>query len=197
VSEEAARPLGREVADAVWGVFALIRYRADWSLGFEISARGFARSFLGPALALPFYLLTAAVLARADTGSGPTAASLWGSGLTLLLDAVAFPTVMALLARPLGFASGYCPFIIVTNWASLVANALLALIAFAALFGREGYSVFATFAVALFGLSVFVTWRTARETLSRETAPVLMAVVLSVGVGVVCDKAVSLAIGLG
>jgi hypothetical protein len=186
--EEAVPSLTREAADAAWGLAGLVRGRPDWGLGFDPTARGFVRSFLAPALALPFYLLTAAMIARTsspESGSG----ALWAAGLSDVLDALAYPLVVAAFARPLGIGAGFSAFVVVINWASLFLNPLLALFSFALLFGRVGSAVFGTATLVLFALSIFVTWRAARETLSPELAPALLMVVLSVGVGVLCDQA--------
>jgi hypothetical protein len=185
---EAAPGLTREASAAAWGLTALIRHREDWSLGFDPSARGFVRSFLAQALALPFYVFTAAVIARAQAPSGGSA-TLWAAGLSDLIDAIAYPLVVAAFARPLRIGAGFSAFVVVINWASLFLNMLLALSSLALLFGREGAAVFSTAALVLFALSIFVTWRAARAALTGELAPALLMVVLSVGVGVLCDQA--------
>jgi len=186
--DEAAPSLSREASHAAWGLMALVRHQPDWALGFDPSARGFVRSFLAQALALPFYLFTAAMIAKTQTPGGGFV-TLWGSGLSDVMDAVAYPVVVAAFARPLKLGAGFSAFIVVINWASLFLNVLLALASLAAVFGREGYAVFSTAAVALFALSVFITWRAARAALTPELAPALLMVVLSVAVGVLCDQA--------
>jgi hypothetical protein len=188
MQEEAAPSLMREASAAAWGLQALVRHLPSWSAGFDPSLRGFVRSFLAQAAALPFYLLTAAMVARAAApASGP--ATLWAAGLSDLMDALVYPVVVAAVARPLKLGAGFSAFIVVVNWAALFMNAFLGLGSLAVLFGREGGAVFNTAAVVVFGLSIFITWRAARETLTHELAPALLMVVLSVGVGVLCDQA--------
>ena len=191
----AAPSFAREAAGAARGLTALVRHDPDWSAGFDASARGFLRSFLAPVLALPFYLITAAMIARSTTPPGG-AGALWGAGLSQLLDTIAYPLVVAAFARPLKIGGGFTAFIVVVNWASLFLNAILALSALAGFSGPRGYGVFSTAAVALFALSVFITWRAARETLTQELAPCLLMVVLSVAVGVACDQASTLLLKL-
>ena len=184
---EASPSLTREVSDAAWGLIALLRHREDWSLGFDPTARGFVRSFIAPALALPFYLMTSAMIARAThvTGAGP----LWADGLSDVMDALAYPLVVAAFARPLKLGGGFTAFIVTINWASLFINLLLAASSVALMFGREGAAVFSTATLILFALSIFITWRAARSALTEELAPALLMVVLSVAVGVLCDQA--------
>ena len=50
------------------------------------------------------------------------------------------------------------------------------------------YEVFGFVWLVLFGASLFVVWRAARETLSPDIGPALMVVVLWVGLGVLTDQ---------
>ena len=186
--EEAAPSLVQEASHAAWGLMALVRGRPDWALGFDPSARGFVRSFLAQVLALPFYLLAAAMVARVQAPDGGSV-TLWASALSDMMDVIAYPLVVAAFARPLRIGAGYSGFIVVVNWSSLLLSALQAVFSLAALFGREGFAVFGTAVLVLFALSVFIIWRAARETLTPELAPALLMVVLAVGVGALCDRA--------
>src|SRR4051812_14058842 len=122
---------------------ALVRHRPDWALGFDPSARGFVRSFLAQLLAVPFYLVAAAMVARVQAPDGERV-TLWASALSDMMDVVAYPLVVAAFARPLRIGAGYSGFIVVVNWSSLLLSVLQALFSLAALFGREGYAVFGT-----------------------------------------------------
>lgn len=186
--DQAAPSLVREAAEAAWGLTALLRFRPDWHMGFDASARGFVRSFLAQAAALPFYLVAAALISRsAETPQG--AGLLWAAGVAHILDAIGYAVLVAFVCRWLRLGGGYSGFIVVVNWSSLYLNLLLALASLAAGFGREGYAVFGTAAISLFALSLFITWRAARETLTDELGPALLMVVLAVGFGVLCDQA--------
>jgi hypothetical protein len=193
----ATAALTREIADAGVGVGRLIRYDPRWPDGFDPTATGFLRSFLGPILALPFYLVTAYMLARAGAENGAVGAPvLWAAGISHLGGAVLFPLVVALLARPFGFGGGYAGFIIVVNWASLFLNMAAAAASALNLAGAGGYALFGLVWLALFAVSLFVTWRAARETLSSEIPPALLMVVLSVAVGVATERAAEWAFGV-
>jgi len=174
----------REVAQAGVGVGRLISYDPRWPEGFDPSFDGFLRSFLAPVLALPFYLVVASLFRGEDGGS----ASLWAAAVSHGVNALAFPAVVGLLARPFGFGGGYAGFIVIVNWASLFLNMGAAAASALIPLGDTGYRLFTVLWLWLFAASLFITWRAARETLSSEIAPALLMVVLSVGIGVLSDQ---------
>ena len=184
----------REIAGAGIGVGRLIRYDPRWPEGFTPTAGGFVRSFLGPLLGLPFYLLVSAAMSAGD--AGPVSRILWASGVSDVINAIAFPALIAAIARPLKIGEGYAGFIIIVNWASLFMNICAAAAAALTLTGDGGQQIFVFVWLALFGLSLFVTWRAARETLSPEVPIALLMVVLSVGLGVVTDQLAGFAFGV-
>jgi hypothetical protein len=155
---------------------------------FDLTPGGFIRSFFAPAIALPFYVFAAGLIARnmAATPTVPTS-DLWGAGLAHILDAAAFPALIALLARPLQISQGYGGFIIVTNWASLFLNMILAAASLFAFASADGLEAFKLISLGVLGVWIFIIWRSGRLLLSKEIAPVMLMVVLSVGVGVLAD----------
>jgi len=188
VSQDATAALSREIGDAGRSLVRLLRYDPAWPDGFDFSFTGFVRSFFGPLLALPFFLVFAALVSTRGGVEPLPPQTAWAAGLGHLIYLVAFPVIVALLAKPLGFASGYAAFIVVVNWANLFLNMVLAAISPLALLGQGGFGLLSFLWLALFGLSVFVTWRAARETLSAEMTPALLMVVLAIGVGVGSDQ---------
>ncbi len=185
--------LGAEIAQAGRGILAVLRGDPEWARRFDLSTAGFLRSFLGPLLAAPFYVFASAMVTRAYMGGRtPPAAALWGAALAHGLDAVVFPLLIALAARPLRIAGGYAGFVIVTNWSSLFLNGLLAALSLLALFGHDGLQAFFLFTPVMLCISVFLVWRTGRVALSYEVGPVLLVVVLSVAVGAGAEKLVEL-----
>jgi hypothetical protein len=189
-----AGALTREIADAGVGVARLIRYDPRWPEAFDPTASGFLRSFLGPILSLPFIVIVSAMITGVPgDGHMIDPRGLWGAGLSQVINMIAYPAVMAALARPLGMGAGYGTFIVVVNWASLFLN--IAVTAATALLLLGSFEVFGFIWLVLFGISLFVVWRAARETLSPEIGPALLAVVLWVGLGVLTDHAGALLVG--
>jgi hypothetical protein len=171
--------LTREIADAGVGVGRLMRYDPRWPYGFDPTVRGFIRSFLGPLLALPFALVTARVI---TANQADVHLDLWAAAFSHVLSALAYPVLIAAIARPLGFGQGYAGFIVVVNWASLYLNAAAAAAGALTLLGANGYTLFTLTWFLIFCASLFVTWRAAREILSEDVGPAVLMVVLSVAV---------------
>ncbi len=181
--------LAQQIACAGRGLAGLIAAKPDWFRNFDLSTTGFLRSFLGPVLALPLHLFAFAVVERAIlNGKTMPAADFYLVALAHLVDMTAFPLLIALLARPLRIGAGYPAFVIVTNWASLFLNIVFAGAALLALGGAEGVEMFRFIYLILLCFSVFLVWRFGRAVLSREVAPVLLVVVLSVAVSAGADQ---------
>lgn len=179
-----AAALTREISDAGRGVARLIRYDPRWTDSFDPTVGGFLRSFFAPVLALPFLIVVTALLQPfTPDAHGPR--ELWGVAIAQLTNAVAYPVVLGLLARPLDFGAGYSGFIVVVNWSNLFAAVATA--GAAALLPLGGLGLFGFIWLAVFAASLFVIWRAARETLARDVAPALLAVVLWVGLGALTD----------
>lgn len=187
--------LPRDITDAGVGVTRLIRYDPSWLEAFDVSVGGFLRSFAGPLLSLPFVVIVAAMITGVP-GDGHVIDPrvLWAAGVSQLMVTVAYPCAVGFLAKPLGISEGYGAFIVVVNWASLFLNIAVTAATALLLFGT--FNLFGFVWLVLFGLSLFVVWRAARETLSQEIGPPLMVVVLWVGVNVATDRLAQLLFGL-
>ncbi len=179
--------LPRDITGAGVGVARLIRFDPRWREAFDPSAGGFLRSFAGPILSLPFVLIVEAMTTGVP-GDGHVIDPriLWAAALSQLMAMVAYPAALAFLAKPLGVGAGYGAFIVVVNWASFLVSITVAAATALLLFGASNLFFFVW--LVLFGLSLFVVWRAARETLSEEIGPTLTVVVLWVGVSVITDR---------
>lgn len=179
-----------EIFNAGRGGLALAALRPDWTSFYDLTPGGFIRSFFGPAIALPLYVFGAGLVARnlAGTANVPIGA-LWSAGAAHILDAAAFPALIAVLARPLQIVKGYGAFIVVTNWMSLFLNAILAAASLLAFAGADGLRAVEVVSLVVVCFWIFFTWRAARLLLTKEIAPVLLIVVLSIGIGTFSDTA--------
>ena len=189
-----AGALTREIKEAGVGVGRLMRYDPRWPEGFNPTTGGFVRSFLGPLLGLPFYLVVSVMFA--DSEAGPVKNLLWSAGLSHTLNALAYPLLIGVLARPLGIGAGYAGFIIIVNWASLFLDVCAGAASLMMFGGRAGSGLFTFVWLILFAASLFITWRAARETLSPEVPIALLMVVLSVAVGALLAQGVGLLLGV-
>ncbi|PLX37950.1 MAG: hypothetical protein C0606_06785 [Hyphomicrobiales bacterium] len=117
-----------EVSRGITGAWLLAKGKREAMAVFDVSLGGFWRSFAAVFLILPIYVATMfaqrAVLIS-DTpltvDTFPDNAFFIGNTIGLFLDWLAFPIVTALLARPLGFADRYVPFMVARNWTSVLA----------------------------------------------------------------------------
>ena len=191
----AAAEIPREIASAGVGVGRLIRYDPRWPDSFNATTGGFLRSFLGPLLALPFALIVAAAYGAAEATPGTASTLISVGAVSHLFYTLAYPVLLGAMARPLGIGAGYAGFVIVVNWSSLFLNIALAGASALALFGMPGFSAFSLLAIGLFGLSIFVIWRAAREILSPEIPVALLMVVLSVGMIALSDQVAAWIVG--
>ena len=169
------------------GLAGLLRGRPGWEAGFAFSTDGFLRSFAAPLLGLPLYVAATALVVRSGAKL-EDGGSLFSAGLSQLIDGLGFPLVLALAAGPLRLKDGYAAFVIASNWASLYLNLLLLAASLLALAGADGMALFGWASLLILSASIFVTWRIAHETLTRELAPLVLVVLGAVGWGVLADE---------
>ena len=187
---------GSDIVRVARGLGRLLRFDARWAEGFDFSMRGFLQSFYGPLLALPFYVFFIAMVQSTQaSGRGLSAVVLGAAAAEHLLDAFGYILIIGLISRPLRIGAGFSAFSVVVNWSSLFLNAPLAVASLLLMGGEDGLEVFRWFALLLFCSSVYIVWRAARETLTREIAPLALMVVLSVAWSAAADQVVGWVVG--
>jgi len=123
-----------EVQRALTGAWRLFIGKPDALRYFDTSADGFWRSFRAIILVTPLYLLTALadrhdLLTDANPADDFSGGAFWAAKLlSLALDWVTLPILLALLADFIGIRRGYPALIVARNWATV-----LMLIPFAAI----------------------------------------------------------------
>ncbi|WP_158916384.1 hypothetical protein [Caulobacter sp. S45] len=182
---------GSDIVRVARGLGRLLRFDARWVEGFDFSMRGFLQSFYGPLLAMPFYVFYIAMVQSTQaSGRGLSALVLGVAAGEHLLDAFGYILIIAVISRPLRVGAGFSAFATVVNWSSLFLNAPLAVASLLLMGGQDGLEGFGLFGLLLVCLSVYVIWRAARETLTREIAPLALVVVLAVAWSTVVDQVV-------
>lgn len=119
-----------QIADAMTGSLLLARRDTGGYRYFEVSVNGFWQSFLAVILILPFYLsITAAEQNLAIELGDQTTPDGDNIGfirlLVLAIGWVTFPLAMVWVCKALGLRNRYVIFIIVYNWTSVLAIAML------------------------------------------------------------------------
>lgn len=115
------------------GAWLVMCGRAEGLNRLDLSLEGFWRSFAAILLIVPFALVGLISQRNFVQEEGEAAGALTESGLgleavALLGDWLTFPLIFAAVARPLGLAARYVPFIVARNWASVIITAMVSMI---------------------------------------------------------------------
>lgn len=162
---------GNEIARSTTGAIALFRGDPQGLRQLDVSYDGFWRSFQVILLLLPVigvlilseraFLFAHTAYTEETFPSGVFVVSrLVGFGL----DWIAFPVVLALLARPLDITRRYVPLVVALNWAALVGavpTVVPHLLALLGLIGEEAAAVLQLVALVLVLYYQFVVTRIA------------------------------------
>lgn len=118
--------MGAMVADirsGVQGIWDMLAFKEGWQRHFDVSADGFARSFLAILYALPaFVLLIVAanhVLAEIPAGTDTQISVLDALGQYARIWLL-FPVVAFVVVKVMGLKTGFSAWIVVHNWAVFV-----------------------------------------------------------------------------
>lgn len=163
--------------DNLAGAWAVMNGRPQGLRRLDLTIDGFWRSFAALLLVLPPALLVVAVdpagLLEDGAAAPRDAGFLLRKAAGLAVDFAAFPLILALVARPLGLAGRYVPFVVARNWGSVIVAALFGAAALPALFGLISGEVLAMLLLLLFALSLRFSYLVARTALG---APPMLAV---------------------
>jgi len=119
-------PTREEIVRSLTGAWEIFLDRPDAMRRFDVSVRGFWRSFGALFLVVPFYAVSALserAVAKGDAilaANFSDAAFIFDKAVALCVDWVALPLLLALLATRLGITRTYPAFIIARNWASVL-----------------------------------------------------------------------------
>lgn len=112
-------PSLREVTEALYGAWRLLRFDAGGMNWFDISITGFWRSFFAAVLVAPGYAVIMGIaLAVREEPVDPGRAVIVAA-IAYVLGWAAFPIVAMLLTRLLGLTDRYFHLVISTNWSSV------------------------------------------------------------------------------
>jgi hypothetical protein len=183
-----------DITTAMRGVWLLFLDRGPILQSFDVTIDGFWKSFQAIVLVAPIYAFTvyvdqqARVADPAGVAADPTA-FFFSRALTVGLDWITLPILLALLAPALGVRAGYSAYIIVRNWATVFTLLPYAAVSILELLGLfTGQLILIPAGIAL-AISLRVSYLTARRTLG---------VPIDVAIGfVVLDFLVSLGLAQG
>jgi hypothetical protein len=175
-----------EVNRSFRGTLDLLNSRAEGLKAFDMSERGFWRSFAALWLTLPAYVVSLA-FERLRLGLLQPDRSLLDNFWVDLVVAyghvagfLALPVAMIWIARWFRLEKAYVPFVIVTNWISVIGMLVLSVPAMLMLLGWAPPGLASLFSLAFAVIIVRVQWFATKSTLSLANLPALGVVVLGI-----------------
>lgn len=175
-----------EVNRSFRGTLDLLHSRADGLKSFDMSERGFWRSFSAIWLTLPAYIVSLA-FERLRLGLLQPDRSLLGNlwidvvvALGHVASFVALPLAMIWIARSFNLTRSYVPFVIVTNWITAMGLVVLSVPAMLLLIGWATPSLASIFALAFAVIIVRMQWFATKATLGISSLPALGIVLLGI-----------------
>ena len=158
-----------EIRENLAGAWMVMNGDADGLRRLDTSVEGFWRSFGAIILIVPVFVLSIMSEARLaqDIGDLPVQAlTVPVQSAILMVDWMLFPGLMALVARPIGLAQQYVPFIVARNWSAVLVNAIYAVPLLIYLAGLMPFLMMALSTYIVLAASGFFFYRIARTTLA-------------------------------
>jgi len=182
-----------EVNRSFRGTLDLLNSRSEGLKSFDMSEHGFWRSFTALWLTLPAYVVSLA-FERLRLGLlQPDRALLDNLWVDIVVafghvaGFIALPVAMIWVVRWLRLETAYVPFVIVTNWISVIGMLVLSVPAILMLLGWAPPGLASLFSLAFAIVIVRMQWFATKATLGLSSLPALGIVVL----GIVLNAAVA------
>ena len=183
-------PSGQELRLSLKGAWLLLFNKPEGMSYFDLSLPGFWRSFGVVVFLLPAFFITSLAewqLILSETGFSaedlPVDGYWLAQSINFGIDWVTFPVLFTLLAGPLGYSRTCLSFIIVRNWASLIATLPYALAGLLYLVGLIPAGIMILFSLAGLMVVAWYHFRIARialgATMSAAAGIVILDFVLS------------------
>jgi len=160
-----------EVNRSFRGAVDLLNSRVEGLKAFDMSEEGFWRSFTAVWLTLPAYIVSVA-FERLRLGllqpDGNLLGNIWIDLVVALghvASFVALPVAMIWIARGLRLTHRYVPFVIVTNWITVIGLLVLSVPAMLLLLGWATPALASIFSLAFMIIMVRVQWFATKTTL--------------------------------
>ncbi|SCZ09428.1 hypothetical protein [Microvirga guangxiensis] len=175
-----------EVNRSFRGTLDMLHSRSEGLKSFDMSERGFWRSFAAIWLTLPAYIVSLA-FERLRLGllqpDQPLLDNVWIDIVVALghvASFVALPLAMIWVARRFNLTKAYVPFVIVTNWITAMGLLVLSVPAMLLLIGWATPSLAAIFSLAFAIIIVRMQWFATKATLGLSSIPALGVVLLGI-----------------
>lgn len=195
-------PLNQEVARSIFAAWRIARFDAGAMNYFNLTLEGFWRSFFAAGLVLPFYLVLTGLQFSRFTGiteaeATPSQLALGDVSLMAFVAVdlvnfacawVAWPLLMVPIAGFFGLSRNYVPYIIATNWASVLQRGLLIAVNVLMLSGVFPQGLVAVLVVIAYVSVLYYDYLIARAGLDCEIATaiglVALKAVVTIGINI-------------
>jgi len=184
----------REVITALYGAYRLARFDPGGLGFFDVTVQGFWRSFFAAVLVAPLYLILLLIRYSNLPNPLPLFRFITLEAIAYVIAWVAFPLLMASLARLLDRDDYYIRYIVAYNWAAVLQNLLYIPIAILAAAGVLSIALSNTLGLMALALIVAYTWfitRTALEVAAGMAAGIVgLDFMLNVLINTVAEAAI-------
>jgi hypothetical protein len=182
-----------EVNRSFKGTLDLLNSRTEGLRSFDMSEEGFWRSFTAIWLTLPAYIVSVAFERLRIGDLQPDQALLGNIWVDLVValghgaSFVALPLAMIWIARRFNLGSRYAPFVIVTNWITVLGLLVLSLPAMLLLIGWATPPLASIFSLAFAVIILRLQWFATKATLGLSGLAafgiVALSLLLNSGIG--------------
>ncbi|MAF94888.1 MAG: hypothetical protein CMM60_03945 [Rhodospirillaceae bacterium] len=183
-----------EVLTALYGAYRLARLDAGGLGFFDITDQGFWRSFFAAVVVAPLYVILLLIRYSNFPEPIPLFRFIALEAIAYVIAWVAFPLLMASLARMLERDEFYIRYIVAYNWAAVLQNFLYIPIAILAAVGVLSITLSNTLGLLALALIVVYTWfitRTALEVAAGTAAGIVgLDFLLNVFINVFTEAAI-------
>ena len=185
-----------EVHRSVRGTLELLNRRVEGLKAFDLSETGFWRSFAAIWLTIPAYVVSLAFERMRLGLAGPNGHLLDHLGLDLAValahvaSFVALPLAMIWIARRLRLTERYVPFVIVTNWITVVGQLALSVPAMLLLMGWATPALASIFSLAFAVIILRLQWFGTKAALGLSSLPAFGIVLFGIALNSLVGGAV-------
>jgi hypothetical protein len=173
-----------EIRENLAGAWRVMNGDFNGLAQLDTTIEGFWRSFGAIVLLIPVFTLL--VLANrqiaADLNLTGGILPVPAEALMRLIEWLLFPGLLALIARPIGLAGQYVPFIVARNWSSIIVTSFLVIPLLAYLGGSISVQVLKPFFNIMLIVSGYFAYRVARTTMAVPPALAVAIVMADFGV---------------
>ena len=167
-------PSQREVINALFGAWRLIRFDAGGMNWFDFSTGGFWRSFFAIAIAAPFLPLLVILNDQAATPPVDYGERFFITAIIYGGGSIAIPIIMFPVTKLLGLTRNYIPAIVAYNWVTVPQMAIQTLASAVGLVS-EGLAMTALFAALVYILIIeWFVFRTALQTTAMNAVGIVL-----------------------